>query len=150
MRSVPSLPRWLGVGGLFPQLACVVVLYAGPPDWSKQAQSFGALYAALVLSFLGGTWWGMAAMAPAAQRRQVLGWVWVAAVVPCLGGLACLLPWLLDWQWPEPSLVMLAGGLLVSLGVDAKLGSLAPRWWMALRVPLSVGLGLLTLAAAMA
>ncbi|HAG38034.1 MAG TPA: DUF3429 domain-containing protein, partial [Erythrobacter sp.] len=59
-------------------------------------------------------------------------------------------PWLLGWEWPEPSLIMLAGGLLVSLGFDAKLNSLAPPWWMALRVPLSIGLGLLTLAAALA
>ena len=45
---------------------------------------------------------------------------------------------------------MLGGALLVTLGVDAKLGALAPRWWMALRVPLSTGLGLATIAAALA
>ena len=42
-----------------------------------------------------------------------------------------------------------ATALLVSLGVDARLGALAPRWWMALRVPLSLGLGALTIAAAL-
>lgn len=150
MASVPVLPRWLGIAGLLPQLGCVAVLYAGPADWRAGALALAFAYAALILSFLGGAWWGIAAAAPAAERRNALGWLWIAAVVPSLVALAGFLPWALGWQWPEPSLVMLAGALLVSLGVDARLGALAPRWWMALRVPLSLGLGLLTLAAALA
>lgn len=150
MDSVPRFPRWLGLSGLLPQIFCVLVLVAGPPEWRAPAQAIAFAYAALILSFLGGTWWGIAAGAPAAERRQTLGWVWIAAVVPSLVALACFLPWAMGWQWPEPSLVMLGGALLVSLGVDAKLAALAPRWWMSLRVPLSVGLGLLTMAAALA
>ena len=150
MHSVPGLPRWLGWAGLLPQLACAVILYAGPPEWRQPAQTIAVAYAALILSFLGGTWWGFAAMAPAAERRRTLGWLWIAAILPCVAGLACFLPWAFGWEWPEPSLVMLAGALLVSLGVDAKLGPLAPRWWMSLRGPLSIGLALLTLAAALA
>ena len=150
MQSVPALPRWLGLAGLLPQFTCVAVLYAGPAEWREAALAIAFAYAALILSFLGGMWWGIAAAAPAAQRRKALGWLWIAAVLPSLVALACFLPWALDWAWPEPSLVMLGGALLVSLGVDAKLGALAPRWWMALRVPLSTGLGLATLAAALA
>ncbi|MBX7482798.1 DUF3429 domain-containing protein [Qipengyuania qiaonensis] len=150
MGSVPTLPRWLGLAGLLPQLACVVILYVGPPEWRQSAQAISLAYAALILSFLGGTWWGFAAMAPAAERRRALGWLWVAAVLPCLAGLACFFPAIFGWESPEPSLVMLAGALLVSLGVDARLGPLAPRWWMSLRAPLSIGLGLLTMAAALA
>ncbi|MEN8860810.1 DUF3429 domain-containing protein [Qipengyuania flava] len=150
MQSVPALPRWLGLAGLLPQFTCVAVLYAGPAEWREAALAIAFAYAALILSFLGGMWWGIAAAAPAAQRRKALGWLWIAAVLPSLVALACFLPWALDWAWPEPSLVMLGGALLVSLGVDAKLGALAPRWWMALRVPLSTGLGLATIAAALA
>jgi len=150
MQSVPALPRWLGLAGLLPQFTCVAVLYAGPAEWREAALAIAFAYAALILSFLGGMWWGIAAAAPAAQRRKALGWLWIAAVLPSLVALACFLPWALDWAWPEPSLVMLGGALLVSLGVDAKLGALAPRWWMELRVPLSTGLGLATLAAALA
>ena len=150
MQSVPALPRWLGLAGLLPQLTCVAVLYAGPAEWREAALAIAFAYAALILSFLGGMWWGIAAAAPAAQRRKALGWLWIAAVLPSLVALACFLPWALDWAWPEPSLVMLGGALLVSLGVDAKLGALAPRWWLALRVPLSTGLGLATIAAALA
>lgn len=150
MQSVPALPRWLGLAGLLPQFTCVAVLYAGPAEWREAALAIAFAYAALILSFLGGMWWGIAAAAPAAQRRRTLGWLWIAAVLPSLVALACFLPWALDWAWPEPSLVMLGGALLVSLGVDAKLGALAPRWWLALRVPLSTGLGLATIAAALA
>ena len=150
MQSVPALPRWLGLAGLLPQFTCVAVLYAGPAEWREAALAIAFAYAALILSFLGGMWWGIAAAAPAAQRRKALGWLWIAAVLPSLVALACFLPWALGWEWPEPSLVMLGGALLVSLGVDAKLGALAPRWWMTLRVPLSTGLGLATIAAALA
>ena len=150
MQSVPALPRWLGLAGLLPQITCVAVLYAGPAEWREAALAIAFAYAALILSFLGGMWWGIAAAAPAAQRRKALGWLWIAAVLPSLVALACFLPWALDWAWPEPSLVILGGALLVTLGVDAKLGALAPRWWMALRVPLSTGLGLATIAAALA
>ena len=149
MQSVPALPRWLGLAGLLPQFTCLAVLYAGPAEWREAALAIAFAYAALILSFLGGMWWGIAAAAPAAQRRKALGWLWIAAVLPSLVALACFLPWALDWAWPEPSLVMLGGALLVSLGVDAKLGALAPRWWLALRVPLSTGLGLATIAAAL-
>ena len=150
MQSVPALPRWLGLAGLLPQFTCLAVLYAGPAEWREAALAIAFAYAALILSFLGGMWWGIAAAAPAAQRRKALGWLWIAAVLPSLVALACFLPWALDWAWPEPSLVMLGGALLVTLGVDAKLGALAPRWWMTLRVPLSTGLGLATIATALA
>ncbi|WP_422357475.1 DUF3429 domain-containing protein [Qipengyuania flava] len=150
MQSVPALPRWLGLAGLLPQFTCLAVLYAGPAEWREAALAIAFAYAALILSFLGGIWWGIAAAAPAAQRRKTLGWLWIAAVLPSLIALSCFLPWALDWAWPEPSLVMLGGALLVSLGVDAKLGALAPRWWMTLRVPLSTGFGLATIAAALA
>ena len=150
MQSVPALPRWLGLAGLLPQFTCLAVLYVGPAEWREAALAIAFAYAALILSFLGGMWWGIAAAAPAAQRRKALGWLWIAAVLPSLVALACFLPWALDWAWPEPSLVMLGGALLVTLGVDAKLGALAPRWWMTLRVPLSTGLGLATIAAALA
>ncbi len=150
MQSVPALPRWLGLAGLLPQFTCLAVLYAGPAEWREAALAIAFAYAALILSFLGGMWWGIAAAAPAAQRRKALGWLWIAAVLPSLVALACFLPWALDWAWPEPSLVMLGGALLVTLGVDAKLSALAPRWWMTLRVPLSTGLGLATIATALA
>ena len=150
MRTVPSLPRLLGLAGLLPQFACVLALYVGPAEWRYAAQAIAFGYAALIFSFLGGMWWGIAAMAPAAENRRSLGWVWVAAVAPSLIALFAYLPWVFGQTWPEPSLIMLGSSILMSLAVDAKLRPLAPVWWMSLRVPLSVGLGLATVAAALA
>ncbi len=150
MRSIPFWPRWLGLAGLLPGTACAVAAWFGPAGWVEPARSIGALYAALILSFLGGMWWGIAAGAPAAERRRTLGWLWIAAVVPSLVAFACLLPWALGYAMLEPVLVMLGAAIWLSLGVDARLASLAPRWWMALRVPLSLGLGAAALATAFA
>lgn len=150
MRSVPSAPRLLGLAGLVPQLACVLALYGGPPEWRAAALAGAVVWAALALAFLGGSWWGIAAGAPAAERRGALGWLWLASVVPVLVALGCLLPWVLGALPVEPALVMLGAALLIGVGVDAKLDPLAPRWWLALRVPLAIGMGAATLAAALA
>ena len=148
MRDVPARARLLGVAGLLPQVAAAFAAWFGPEEWRLVASTGAAFYAALILSFLGGTWWGLAA--PAAERRAALGWMWVAAVLPSLVALACLAPLALGLRWPEPSLVMLGSALLVVLAVDARAAAVAPPWWMQLRVPLSVGLGTLTLLTAFA
>lgn len=150
MRDVPTKARALGLAGLLPQAALLIAVWLGPAEWRAPAMTLAALYAALILSFLGGTWWGLAASAPAAERRASLGWLWMAAVLPSLVALACLAPLAMDWRWPEPSLMMLGAALLVVLGVDARAVEIAPRWWMQLRVPLSIGLGALTILIALA
>lgn len=150
MRSVPTLPRLLGLAGLLPQLACLIVAFLGPAEWAVLARSFAALYAALIFTFLGGTWWGIAAAAPAAERRGGLRWIWFAAVVPSLLAAGALAGWL-SGTWPiEPALVTLGAGLLMALGVDARIAPLSPRWWMRLRAPLSILLGAATIAIAFA
>ena len=148
MRSIPFWPRLLGFAGLLPQLMCALLVWSDTPTWAKPAALTAAFYAALILSFLGGMWWGIAAGAPAAERRRALGWLWISAVVPNLVAFACLLLWTLNLISLEPVLVMLGAAILMSVAVDAKLTALAPRWWMALRVPLSLGLGALTIACA--
>lgn len=150
MRQVPATPRWLGLAGVLPALACLALAWIGEEAWLDSARIAGGLYAGLILSFLGGTWWGIAAAAPAAQGRGVLGWVWVAAVTPSLIALAAGLWWLTDPARPQPALAMLAFAILSSPLVDLRLKgmALAPRWWMALRWPLSFLLGLATLGLA--
>lgn len=149
MGNVPSLPRLLGLAGLLPQLAMLgVVMLAAPNEWRDTAIAIAALYAGLILSFLGGTWWGIAAAAPAAERRKALGWVWWAAVLASLLGFGALVLPLVGGPWPQPSLVMLGSALLLSPIVDARLATtgIAPPWWTRLRVPLSLGLGGVTFA----
>lgn len=149
MRDVPRWPRLLGLAGLLPQFAAVLAAFAGPDEWHQPARVMGALYAALIFTFLGGTWWGIAGGAPAAERRGGLVWAWVAAVMPSLVAFGLIGAWIFDLLPLEPVLVMLGGGLLMALGVDARFGSLSPRWWMQLRAPLSVALGTATIALAL-
>jgi hypothetical protein len=108
--------------------------------------SLGYAYAALILSFLGGMWWGLAAR----QAERCPPWIWWAAVAPSLVAFATAFPWAVGGAWPGPSLVILGIALILSLLVDRRLVSLgiAPDWWMGLRVPLSLGLGSLTIIAA--
>jgi hypothetical protein len=142
----PALPIVLGLAGLLPQAACVAVLALGSEPWHFSALSLGYAYPALILSFLGGMWWGLAAGGAA----TVPPWIWFAAVAPSLVALATAIPWAIGAAWPAPSLVVLAVALLASLLVDRQLSAygLAPAWWMSLRKPLSLGLGALTLAVA--
>jgi hypothetical protein len=142
----PVFPRWLGLAGLLPQLAAVAVVFGGDTSLHFSAIALGYAYAALILSFLGGLWWGIGATADRPPE-----WLWIAAVVPSLVALASALPWAVGAPWPGPSLVVLGLALIGALGVDvllARLG-LVPRWWMSLRLPLSLGLGGLTLLLAL-
>ncbi|VWX54173.1 DUF3429 domain-containing protein [Novosphingobium sp. 9U] len=140
----PALPRLLGYAGLLPQAAVVAVLVLGPARWHFSALSLGYAYPALILSFLGGMWWGLAARA----ADEPPAWVWLAAVAPSLLALATAIPWAVGATWPGPSLAALGVSLLLSLLVDRRLATTgrAPPWWMALRNPLSIGLGILTVA----
>ena len=143
--SVPVWPRWLGIAGLLPQLLCLLALVGGNPEARFVALACAFAYAALILSFLGGLWWGLAA-----AHGRAPGWIWIAAVTPSLIAFASCYPWMVGAAWPGPSLVVLGAALIASLGVDGKLRvmGIAPIWWLGLRVPLSVGLGGMTLAIA--
>ncbi len=150
MRSIPSTPRWLGLFGLLPMLACLGYALVGDAEWREAARIVGGLYAGLILSFLGGAWWGIASAAPAAEGRGTLGWVWVAAVSPSLVAMGAGLWWLADPERPEPALVTIGFAILASPLVDLRLMQmgLTPRWWTGLRWPLSLTLGAATLGLA--
>ena len=150
MRGVPAWPRVLGLAGLLPQLAFLLAAIFAPEPLSQSGRILGAAYAGLIFTFLGGTWWGFAASAPAAERRSALVWLWIAAVLPSLMVLAFVGLWLWGLLVLEQVLVMLGASLLIALAVDVRIAALGPRWWLQLRVPLSVGLGLTTLGLALA
>ena len=136
--------RLLGYSGLLPQMAAIGTMLTGGPElyWTAMAVAYG--YAAFIFSFLGGVWWGLG-LAIAQPPR----WIFVAAVMPSLIALATYLPWVLGWDWPRPSLMILAVALIASPLVDRLIvrgregfgGWLQPRWH------LSIGLGGLTLLA---
>ena len=142
IKALSRQPKYLGYMGLLPQLC--ILLYMGQSAervWIGQAAGFG--YAALIFSFLGGTWWGVGLMAPNVPR-----WLYIVAVLPSLIAFATYLPWIWSWESPKLSLVILGLGLLISPAVDRAVSQhleILPGW-LRLRLHLSVGLGLLTLA----
>ena len=146
MNTVPPWPRWLGLAGLLPQLACLGALIAGPAEWRFAALALAWGYAALIFSFLGGLWWGIAATA----GPRAPGWLWAAAIGPSLIAFATYAPWVFAGAWPQPSLVLLGLGLIGSLWVDRRIAAWCPPWWLHLRVPLSLGLGAATVLTGLA
>lgn len=141
MAPLPPFARLLGFAGLLPQAAALAMLLFADPGVKFAALSIAYAYAALILSFLGGLWWGLAAAHPRPPQ-----WLWLAAVAPSLFALASAIPWAIGGEWPGPSLLLLGCGLILSLLVDLRLSAIgiAPPGWMALRMPLSMGLGAMT------
>lgn len=135
-----STARLLGFAGLLPQIAFVGLQFVHPdPGWTLLAFAYGAL----ILSFLGGIWWGMAV----AGRGPDTGLL-ALSVAPTLVGMALLVGVLLQTtiRWP---LVLLGSAIMLTLLVDRHLMNRgdAPPDWMRLRTPLSLGLGALTILA---
>jgi hypothetical protein len=143
--GIPPIARLLGLTGLLPQLAAIGLLLDGDPQSRFSALAIAYAYAALILSFLGGLWWGLAARTDTPPR-----WLWFASIAPSLIALVTAWPWMVGLRWPGPSLVVLGISLIGALLVDRALvrDGIAPPGWMALRVPLSLGLGVLTMLAA--
>ena len=148
-RRIPPYPLILGGAGLLPQFAAVLAAVFGGADWRYAALAIGYGYAALIFSFLGGLWWGIAAAAQA-RGDTAPGWLWVAAVAPSLIALLTYLPWVFGDPWPGPSLIVLGIAIAASAMIDrtlvARHPGWCPPWWMPLRYNLSFGLGSATLA----
>jgi hypothetical protein len=136
----PIAAMLLGYAGLLPPIIAVAVRLIDPAKGGMML-ALALFYAALILSFLGGMWWG----AVSARVSGAALSLWLAiAVVPSLVALAAgavLFASVLS------AAAIVAAGLLGSLLVDMALirAGHVPPWWMKLRVPLSVGLAALTL-----
>ena len=141
--AAPSIPRsavMLGIAGLLPQVAALLMTFTEAHRYTGLAAGF--FYAALIFSFLGGLWWGVAA-----TRQNAPEWLVVAAVVPSLIAFASGLPWMTGGTWPGPSLACLGVGILASALIDRAMfkKALIDRSLLHLRYGLSFGLGSLTL-----
>ena len=141
--SPPPLPRIavvLGIAGLAPQVWALLATFSEADRYIGLAA--GYFYAALIFSFLGGLWWGVAA-----SRKDAPDWLYLAAVVPSLIAFATGIPWMTGAEWPGPSLGVLGVGILASILLDRRLfrQGLIDRTVLRLRVGLSLGLGILTL-----
>jgi hypothetical protein len=137
----PRAALLLGYAGLLPAVALVLALTAGPPGWRGPAFQAHMVYAAAILSFVGGAWWGLASAA-SAPRVGVL----TLSVLPSIGG------WLLASVGGAAAMLGLGLLFVALLPVDLRLvrAGLAPSWWLRLRVPLSTGMAVLAIVAAAA
>lgn len=137
---LPRIALFLGIAGLAPQAISLLATFNEADRYIGLAA--GYFYAALIFSFLGGLWWGVAA-----SRKDAPEWLYVAAVVPSLIAFATGIPWMTGAEWPGPSLGVLGMGILASILVDRALfkQGLIDRTVLLLRFGLSFSLGLLTL-----
>lgn len=142
-RGRPPVPALLlGYAGLLPPIIGIAWRLIDPAKGGMML-ALALFYAALILSFLGGAWWGMAVARVAGAALTL----WLAlAVVPSLVALAA---GAVLFTSVVSGAAIVAAGLLGSLLVDMMLvrAGHAPAWWMKLRLPLSVGLAALTLLA---
>jgi len=130
----------LGIVGLVPAIAACVGVLWGPVEWRHDAATVCATYAAVILSFLGGAWWGLSSAGTAPRNVSAALY---ASVLPSLAGWAALL---MD---VGSGLLVLGLLFLAILPGDYWLSrsGLAPAWWPRLRVPLSIGMAALALVA---
>jgi Protein of unknown function (DUF3429) len=141
--KLPRLAFLLGISGLVPQiLAAAITLH---PPHAAFGQFAAFLYAALIFSFLGGLWWGIAAVNQAAPR-----WLYLVSVIPTLIAFGAGLLWIARTGSPAQSLIVVGWGLLLAPLVDWQLSqrALVPKGWLRMRLILSIGLGVLTLLVA--
>ena len=137
-----SLARWLGLAGLIPQILLATVVIGLPAKFGPPAIGLALIYSGLILSFIGGAWWGLAAHG----KVRVSSWLWLAAIAPSLIAFAAIGAGTIG-RSPGPSLMITGTSLIAALGVDFKLAAngLCPPGWLGLRTPLSLGLGGLTI-----
>jgi hypothetical protein len=124
----------LGLAGLIPPAVLTGIALFDAGLFAPSTPGFVRTYAAIILSFVGGSWWAFTC------REERPSWLLLGiAVVPAVAGW-----WAIFTFQPAEGLFGLAVMLVAALVVDAWLAArgLAPRWWMRLRVPLSVGLAL--------
>lgn len=136
--------RLLGYAGLLPLVGCAAGLAVAPMHRPLLLDA-GFGYAALIYSFLGGLWWGQGVVQGRGSAR-----LFGVAVVPSLLAWGLMLLQHVGWSSGK-ALIVLAIAILASPLVDlvlARTGTPA-RGWLPLRLQLSTGLGLLTLALAL-
>ena len=139
-RSLTPAARLLGYAGLLPQILSIALVMSGS-YYQYSALFMGFVYPAMILSFLGGVWWGQAI----AKLGDASAGTYIVAVMPSLIAAALFIPYLEGWEWPGPAMLYLGAFIALSPLVDRALGFAAPDF-MRLRWHLSLGLGGLTIA----
>ncbi len=134
-KRLPFAAAALGLAGALPFVAGAALTWMSERPWPLDAPvPILIAYGAVILSFLGGTIWGLTSAAAAGDPLAVeSGRLFIVSVVPSLVAWGALL------LAPLPALVLLAMAFAAQLFVDRwvdRLG-LVPPWWLRLRVLLS-------------
>lgn len=134
---MPAVALLLGILGLIPFVALPALAIANPdvpvPAWLGAHLTIPALllYAAVILSFMGGVQWGLAMSSPRAGPSMVRRYV--ASVLPAI------LAWIALFLETRAGLFVLALGFVALLVYDiwtVRAGE-APAWYERLRLGLT-------------
>lgn len=128
--TVPELPAWawrLGAAGLLPFMLGAALVWGVSDEAFPYVTLALSAYGAVIVSFLGGIYWGVAFLQPEPQGRL---WMW--GVTPSL------LAWVGVMMPPESGLVILGVALLLCYAVDRRLyPTVGLERWLVLRFRLS-------------
>ena len=137
-RRIPRSALLLGLAGLIPFLwSAATQLSPALAGWAGQFLSpiflgavVGVTYGTVILSFMSGVLWGFATKADGAEA----GVAYALSVIPALWA------FIMVTDASSNSVIFLAAGFAGLLLLDAMYAAwgLAPRWWLRLRVMLTV------------
>lgn len=133
MRNIPKSAIILTAAGVVPfALAALAGLLV--PEFTTLAKFAGEAYAIVILSFMSGVLWGFAAKATDGNQF----WAYGMSTIPALFVFFVMLAGFLEM--PLSGIGPLALGFVALLGLDFRFqfAGLAPRWWMSLRIPVTI------------
>lgn len=143
LKQAPRAPLILGLAGAIPFLLCTALFLANTGAVGRSAEIWGSIglsgvifYAAIILSFLGGTRWGRAVTThPDGPTPVVMAWSVLPAIIAWVGALISFAP----FRQPEFGLamVMFAHGAMLAWDLGSTRDGQWPRWYGALRTLLS-------------
>jgi hypothetical protein len=126
----PRLAIALTAAGVLP-FGAAALMALGLWPWSGSGVALAQAYGGVILAFMSGVLWGFAAKGRAA-------WAYVLSVLPALH-MFFTVPHH-PWRVPGDGLAHLIAGFVAVLVLDAVYVAqgLAPRWWLWLRIPVTL------------
>ena len=143
LHAVPRTARLLGLAGLLPFAGFALTAIGSGSDLSRATQPVLIGYGAVILSFMGGCRWGLAAAGHEDDAKPAL---YLISVLPALYA------WLASLLAFAPAAYALAAGFVALYLAERHplLRANAPSWWLALRGPLTLGAAFSLAAAGLA